>query len=99
MNARNKQRETPLHYAVRRYCCDSVIELLSHPDINTRARNVRNKTAGFYVSKRRAHVCTMMGSEQTNKMRFVRNMLKQYDKARNNSGAQRYSGKKYKTLK
>jgi len=40
-----------------------------------------------------------MGSEQTNKMRFVRNMLKQYDKARNNSGAQRYSGKKYKTLK
>ncbi len=98
VNVRNKKLETPLHYAVERHYCDSVIELLTHPDINTKARNMRKKKASFYVSKRRM-LSQMYSSEEKNRIILIRNMLKQHAQQRDNSNAQRNSGKKYKTLK
>lgn len=98
VNARNKLQETPLHWAVNLYSNNCVVGLLAHPDINTQARNWLNKKASFYVSKRKMF-WEVYSSEQKNKMRLIRNILKQHNKARKNNHAQRGCGEKYKSLK
>jgi ankyrin repeat protein len=98
VNARNKLQETPLHWAVNLYSDNCVVDLLAHPDINTQARNWLNKKASFYVSNRKMF-WEVYSSEQKNKMRLIRNILKQHNKARKNNHAQRSCGEKYKSLK
>ena len=97
VNCRNSEKETPLHYAVRGAHCDSVIELLKHPDINIRALNGLGKTADFYAYRPRT--LYPMSTNKTSRMKLIREMFKNYKKEHDNSKALRSSQQKYKSLK